>query len=57
MLFWSEGIDFTAPVCEFAGSYFLVDFERNIVDHLAWLATYLVTVLYKIFGAECLDCK
>ncbi len=35
VLFWGEGVDFAAPVLEFACGDFAVDFERDVVDHVA----------------------
>ena len=55
MLFRSEGVDFTSPVSKLAGSDILVDFERNIVHHLTWLARDCLTVINKILCAESLD--
>ena len=52
-----EDVAFTSPECEFAAGDFLIDFERDIVDHRAWFAAYSVTVVHKIFRAECLDCE
>ena len=57
VLLWSEGVDLAAPECELACCDFLVDLERNVVDHLAEFAAYLITVLYEILRAESLDCK
>ena len=34
MLFWSEGVDLTAPESKLAASDLLIDFERNVIDHL-----------------------
>ena len=55
MLFRSEGVDLAAPVSQLAGSDILVDFERNIVHHLTWLARDCLTVINKILCAESLD--
>lgn len=57
MLFRSEGVDLAAPVSELAGSDILVDFERNIVHHLTWLARDCLTVINKILCTESLDCE
>ena len=57
MLLWGEDIYLAAPECELACCDFLVDLERNVVDHLAKFTAYLVTVLYEILRAESLDCK
>lgn len=55
MLFRGEGIDLTAPVRELAASDFLIDFERNIIYHMARFTTDCVCILGKIFRAESLD--
>ena len=55
MLLWSKSVDFAAPVCELAGSHILIDFKRNVVDHLTWLTRDCVTILHKILCTECLN--
>lgn len=55
MLLRSEGVDLAASVRKLATGYLLVDFKRNVVDHLTRLATCLVSIVDKIPGAECLD--
>ena len=55
MLLWSEGVDLAAPVSKLTGSDILVDFERNIVHHLAWFARDCLSVLDKVLGTESLD--
>ena len=55
MLLWSECVDFTAPESKFTASDVLIDFERDVVYHAAWLTRNLLLVLNEILGAESLD--
>lgn len=57
MLLRGEGIDLTAPVCEFAASHFLIDFERNVIDHASRFPGYTVYILDYMLRTESLDCK
>lgn len=55
MLFRGEGIDLAAPVRELAASYLLIDFERDIVNHMTRFTADSICILCKILGAEGLD--
>ena len=55
VLLRSEGVYLAAPVCKLAGSDLLIDCERNVVDHLAWLARNAVAVLHEVLCTESLD--
>ena len=57
MLLRSESIDFAAPVSELAAGNFLIDFQRNVIDHLAWLTAYFLCVFSQISCTESLDCE
>lgn len=55
MLFRGEGIDLAAPVRELAASDFLIDFERNIIYHMARFTADSFSIFCKVLGAEGLD--
>ena len=55
MLRWGEGVDFAAPVGEFAAGDLIVDFLRDIIDHTARLAGDSVAVIDEILCTEGLD--
>ena len=57
MLLRSEGIDFAAPESELTTSDILIDFERNVIYHVARFAADLVAILDEIFSTESLDRK
>ena len=55
MLFRGEGIDLAAPICELAAGYFLIDFERYVVNHTARFTADCFCILGQIFCTEGLD--
>ena len=52
MLLRCQSVDFTAPVCEFATGNFLIDFQRHVIDHIAWLTADFLRIFSKISCTE-----
>ena len=53
----SEDINLTTPECKLATGNFLIDFQRNIIDHRTRFTAYFFSVFHQISGTESLDCK